>query len=220
MFSKTIDAAPCDTDWLPLLLPQGRLPPSRHRSSAQSSQPSEQAQAPAPDLRHSRAAARAGADDARPAGGAAVRGDGVGRRRQDQHAGGRRHDGGAGAAAAADRHRRRLSLHVAHRRHDLGRAGYERRAAAGSRPGAGRLHGAAAGDDRQRPAALRGRPGRDRRPARPARQSRRDGHAVQPDELHGEEGAGSAGQDGARRADRRSVGAHHARRHQPRHRPA
>ena len=41
-----------------------------------------------------------------------------------------------------------------------------------------------------------------------ARQPRRHGHAVQPDELHRPEGAGPAGADHSRRADRRSVGTH------------
>ena len=75
-------------------------------------------------------------------------------------------------------------------------------------PGSGAgLSRAAAGADRQPSAALCRRPGCDRRPGRPARQPLGDGHAVQPDELHRQEGPGPAGEDSEGCAGRRSVGA-------------
>ena len=79
-----------------------------------------------------------------------------------------------------------------------------------TRPGAGAgLSRAAAGDDRQLAAALRGRPGGDGRAARHPRQSRRHGYAVQPDELHVQADPGSAGPDHRRGRQERSIRAGH-----------
>ncbi len=75
-----------------------------------------------------------------------------------------------------------------------------------SPPSAGEFR-AVASLDRQCPGTLCRRTGGDRQPTRPVGQPRCNGHAVQPDELHGEEGPGPAGEDGQGCAGRRSLGA-------------